>query len=499
MHPDDWWIMSVAVIQRGRGNEENNPMKHLVVLGILVAITFTTVRNKISHGPYDYDEADYMSAASLGLERNWVDAGSMPLTDFVAAGRRSGADANQRAGLSALARSGSDPVVYRHWHGPLYYFWLTIPSSIKANEHTTRELSLVFPVVTVLVIYCGSLLILGGIEGQVAAILASALFLWSPVTLETTELAPHMLFVLWYVCGLMLLAKAAAGGGRRYYYAAVVCAGLAAATLEVAFVLILVLAIFAWWQRRQLGADLVLARNSIGVLLATVLVSWPTGLLKLNFVKAYMVMVYLAVFRKGAWGDVTFLQTWSRRIAVSPVEWFLFAAALVLLIATGKRQDRRYGMVFLLFAGLMILATLRVYAEGTRYMTPFFAAVEIFTAWTLAPMLVRFARPALVYGALGVICFSLIWNSERQLSGFRLNENPAAFAVIDAIRARGLAEKTLLIPRMDIPTLHYYFPGMQTQAYTDPGEISIDRRDRHFDAVLYSDGSLDTGESGAGR
>ncbi len=472
-------------------------MKHLLVLAILLAVAFAMARNKISHAPYAYDEADYMFAATLGLEANWLDIGTMPLAEFVTVGRRSGADASQKAALSAIARSASDPVVYRHWHGPAYYAWLTILSGLNLDEHTMRSWCMIFPALTVFAIYFGSLLILGGTEGMAAAILGSALFLWSPVTLETSELAPHMLFVLWYVCGLLALAKAAAGGGRRYFYAAVVFAGLAFATMEVAFVLILVLAIFAWWQRRLLNSDWRLARNSVGLLIGTILVAWPSGLLKLSFVKAYLVMLYLAVFRKGAWGDVTLAQTWAKPLALSPVEWCLFAIALVLLVLSARKtvnqRERSGAVTFLLFAGLMILATLRVYAEGPRYTTPFLAAVDLFTAWTLAPALARLARSWQVYGASAAICCLLIWNSQRQMSGFRLGEGPHPDATLTALRTNGLAERSILAPRLEIPTLHYYFPQMRVQGYTNPDEISGYRRDGHFDAVIYPDNSVEVG------
>jgi len=478
-------------------------MKHLLVLAILFAVAFAMARNKISHTPYAYDEADYMFAATLGLEANWLDIGTMPLPEFVTVGRRSGADASQKAALSEIARSASDPVVYRHWHGPVYYAWLTLLSDLNLDEHVTRSWGMIFPVFTVLVIYFGSLLILGGSEGMAAAILGSALFLWSPVTLETSELAPHLLFVLWYVCGLLALAKAAAGGGRRYFYAAVFFAGLAFCTMEVAFVLILVLVIFAWWQRGQLGFDGRMARNSMGFLVGTILVAWPAGLLKLSFVKAYLVMLYLAVFRKGAWGDVTLAQTWARRFAISPVEWCLFAIALVLLVyparKTVNQRGRSGALTFLLFAGLMILATLRVYAEGTRYTTPFLAAVDLFTAWTLAPVLVRLARSWQTYGALAAICCLLIWNSQRQMSGFRLGESSGPDPTLTALRAHGLAEKTILAPRIDIPTLHYYFPQMRVQGYSDPSEIPGYKSASHFDAIVYPDNSVEVGGPDSAR
>src|SRR5580704_3151996 len=465
-------------------------MRHVILLTAVFAVAILLAHNKVASTPYGYDEADYMFAASLGLESNWIDAGTSPLTEFVRVGTQRGSDPNQRAMLSAIARSSADPVVYRHWHGPLYYYWLAIASKLRLSEHTMRLLSFAFPVLTALVMYFGSLFIVGGAEGQVAGILSVALFLWSPVTLETSELAPHMLFVLLYVCGLMLLAKAVAGGGRLYYYAAVACTALAFSTLEVAFVLIFTLAIFAVWQRERLATDWRLVRNSVGIFTATILAVWPAGLFKLSFLKAYLVMLYLAVFRKGAWGSVTFAQTWARRFALSPVEWSLFAVALVLLVAAGKRRDRDGTLPFLLFAALMILATVKVYSDVARYATPFLAAVDLFTAWTLARALTRTPRRGYAYGATSAICCLLIWNAERQMSTFWLHEDPQSWIIINALRRSGLAEKTLLAPKLGIPTFHYYFPHMRVQGYTNESEMSAYMSRSHFDGILYPDASL---------
>jgi len=459
-------------------------MKHVAILAILFAASFILVREKIAHAPFGYDEADYMFAATLGLERNWLDTGAMSFPHFVRLGLKRGGDSTSRNELSALARGSNDPNAYRHWHGPLYYFWLASISHANLDEASMRVLSLVFPVLTTLVIYFSSLLLLGGYEGQIAAILSSALFMWSPVTLMTTELAPHMLFVLCCVCAMLLLAKVAVGDGRRPYYAAVVCAALAFCTLEVAFVLVLVLAICAYWKRDKLAVDWRFARNSIGLFLGTILLVWPVGLLKLNFLKAYVVMAYLAVFRKGAWGNVGFLDTWALRFRISPVEWILIAIAFVLCFRKRTGLARRGAVVFLLFAGLMILSMLKVYAEGPRYMTVFFPALELFSGWVLAAELAP--RPNwLRYAALSAICGLLFWNSHHKLAPYLLREDPRPAAVLALLHERGLEQKALLVPQVELPMLHYYFPHAQIRGYLDVSAIPRERSLAQIDAVLY--------------
>jgi hypothetical protein len=297
------------------------------------------------------------------------------------------------------------------------------------------------------------------------------------------------MFVLWYICALLLLARVALHGSRRSFYAATVLAGLAFCTLEVDFVLVLVLLIVAWWKRTALRTDLRLARNSILLFLATVLLVWPSAILKLNFAKAWMVMAYLAVFRKGAWGDVTFTQTWMRRLEMTPVELILIAIGLVLLFTAMSRRDRTAAMPFLLFGVLMFLATAKVYAFTARYMTPFLPALDVLAGWALASALLRLKRPSAVYGAVGATALLLAWNAEQRLATLKRGEDPSAFATINAIRAQGLGDKTVLLPRGYIPTIHYYFPHMRTEGYSEVSEIPAAGA---FAGIIYPDGRVES-------
>ncbi len=464
-------------------------MKHAAVLAILIAVAFGMSRGKLHQGPYGYDEADYMFAAGLGIADNWLDSGSMPLADFISVGRKRGSDSSQQAGLSALARGGADPVVYRHWHGPLYFFWLTAIDKLGLNEHDTRASFLIFPLLTVCAIYFGTLRLFDGFEGQIAAILASAVFLWSPIYLESSELAPHLMFVFLYICALLLLARVALSGSRRSLCAATVLAGLGFCTLEVDFVLILTLIAMLWWKRALLRTDLKLIRNSILLFLATVLLVWPAAIFKLNFAKAYMVMAYLALFRKGAWGDVTFSGTWIRRFEMTPVELILVAIGLVLVFAVMSRRGRTAAMPFLIFGALMLLANARVYSVIARYMTPFLPAFDVVAGWALAAAFLRLKKPAAIYGAVGITAVLLVWNLEQRLASIDRAPHPEAFATLNAIRAQGLADKTVFVPREDIPAMHYYFPHMQAEGYAELSEIPAGGA---FGGIVYPDGRVES-------
>ena len=55
--------------------------------------------------------------------------------------------------------------------------------------------------------------------------------------------------------------------------------------------------------------------------------------------------------------------------------------------------------------------------------------------------------------------------------------------------ARGLAEKSVLVPRGNIPVVHYYYPLMKIEGYTDASEIAT-KDTSQFDAVMNTDYSL---------
>jgi hypothetical protein len=468
-------------------------MKHAAILAALIGGLLWLAAGKIVTTPYGYDESDYMFDASFGYYANWIDAGTLPIADFVQLGLRRGADPNQRLALSHMVRNSRDPVIYRHWHGPLYSYWLVTLAPEKLPEETMRGLSLLFPLLTAIVLYFGTLRILPGSAAQPAAILSCALFLWNEATVKTTGLAPHMLFVLCYVAALLLLAKVMAGGGRRYWYGSVIAAGLAFCVLEVAFVLIATLAICAYPRRKELGAGRAFMGRafmgrSVLALVAPILLVWPSAILKLSFLKAWFFMAYLAVFRKSPWGGTSFFETWALRFTSNPVEWILIAAALALFFRRRLWRQVPEVLPFIVYSALMILVVLRVNSEEPRYVMPFFPSLLIFAGWTLGWELSRIKSSngiLLRYGSVAAICVTLFCVTRWHLTGYLERQDPCPGATLAAIRERGLEAAKLVVPQMTLPMLHYYFPRAAFRAYMDDAEIPRAIDEEHPDAVLY--------------
>lgn len=447
-------------------------MKHALVLAAILAVFVCLARPEIFSWPYYYDEADYMFAASLGPFANWTDRPSQSLVEFVRVGVRQGADAANRDQLSAVTRAGSDVNFYRHWHGPLYFYWLSAIAPLKLDEHTTRSLSYVFPMLTAIIIYFGCLWIFAE---PWPAILSTAFFLWSYATVFSNEIAPHQLFVLCSTVTLILLAKWRATGDPLLWYASVVAAGCAFCVLEIAFVLVLVLILCAV-RAPTIG-------KSALVFILTIAALWPAALLKLTFFKAYLFMAYLAVFRASAWGNAGFIETWRLRVTQAPVEWLLLAIAGLLYFSRTDRAARKYLAPVVVYGCLMFVVLLRVNSETPRYMLPYLAPFELAAGCTLASAMKKW-KPLVRTNAVAAILMAIFCDTFATMRANPVRPSPRLNEVVADIRAAQLDGKTVLVPRNDVPMIHYYFPRTTVHGYLgDPSrDVLLARID--CDAVL---------------
>jgi hypothetical protein len=454
-------------------------MKHLAIVTAIVAVFLFFALPNINPGPFTYDEADYMYAAGRGWLANYLDSPSLSFPDYIRMGLSRGRDTEQSAALSRTVRRSGDMFLYRHAHGPVYFYWLSALSMWSVEERMVRTFSLVFPVITALAVYFGCLWILPALQGQLAAILGCILYLWSPAVVRSTEVAPHQMFAMWFIVTLLLLAKLMATGAPKFWYAAVGMTAVAFCTLEVTFVLIAVLVACAYLERRRLALGWRLAGKSAALFAVIVVLLHPATITKLAFAKSYLFFAYLSVQRKAPWGNVTFLETWSRRFETSPVAWILIVVVLFLWVRSRDLGGRREALPFLLFGGLMLATMLRVLTTGLRYVLPFLPAFLVFTGIVLSGALVRL-RPAARAIVMVLVCAALLFDAERYRARHPFNPDPHPSLLIALMKERNLAAARLLVPHDDLPTLHYYFPAAELTAYLEEASVPAGQ----FDAIV---------------
>jgi hypothetical protein len=438
--------------------------RHAAIFVSLLALFLLLIARNVSSEPYVYDEADYMYAASLGYAANWSDTPSIPIADFL----RAGLHRSSRPALSEGIRNGNDVLFYRHFHGPLFHYLLIPVSRLGLSEQGVRSAMLAIPAASLAVVYFGCLWLA---PGSNAALLAAALFLSSYSVIGSTELAPHQLFALCSLGSLILLAKAVSTGRRGYWYGCVIASGLALCTLEIAFVLMVTIVICCFVERGRWRVDGGFVAKSAALFLATVLLVWPAAILRLSILKSCSVLAYLSVSRHSPWGDAGFIDTWRERIFHSPLEWLLILAGVVLMWL-GNRRRKIYPIG--LFAAVMVLATARVFTHTPRYSLPFVPALDLLAGLALVPSLGPLRRPAsLAVVALAVA--GLYGGAWYQAVRPPRNPNPRSAAVLTYIHQNELENKVVLAPQADLPTLHYYFPGMRLRGYFGPAPNQTDR------------------------
>ena len=461
-------------------------MKHVLIVSVFLALLMPLAWKGAARSPYVYDEADYMYATELGLVANYSDTPTMPIIEFLRVGLSRGRNSGQSSQLSELIRGSSDIVFYRHWHGPLYFYWLMLTSHLGLDEHRMRLFTLFFSICSLFVIYLGCIWLFGGTHGTLAAVLGSALFVWSVPTVRSTELAPHQAFVCCFLACLILLSKTVATGNRSYFYWAVVAAALSCCLLEVGFVAVATVIICGYLERQSLRADRALVTRSLLAFIVTVLVVWPGAIVKLSFAKGYLFMAYLALFRKSPWGDEGFVATWEKRVFSSPVEWLVIGVSLLAWIFLRRVENNRHILYpFVIYGALMLLATMRVTSGTPRYALVFQPALDVLGGCILAVFLAKARRPATAYALAAILGIALFTETWINLLRHPVLTDPRLSSLLVYVRENHLENDRMLVPQADVPTLHYYFPNSHLRGYTDPIPAPSTVRDGRADGLLY--------------
>jgi hypothetical protein len=412
--------------------------------------------------PFSYDEADYAYASQQGLVANWIDHPALNLVQFVRLGMTSGRDPKLRGDLSQTIRSFGDIHFYRHWHGPLFFQWLGFIGQWTKSEYISRLLCLLIPITGALVVYFGCLSLMPS-SGLVAG-LAAAFYGFGYAVVSSPELAPHQLFVVVSLLGLFCLAKLEASNDSKWWWWACFWTAISFDTIEVAFVNVAILLCFGWRCRGVLAKVRHLWIKSIGIFLATSLILWPAGILKLEPVRSYIFMAYLAIFRKGAWGNTTLAQTWLLRFLCEPAEWIYIVVAIALWWTVPNKRQKVAALPFLSYGILMLVVMFKVNATLPHYVLPYLCPLAVFAGITLGAFLQE--MPLLRGRLIAAVLILMLWVGSYEFVRAHLPfETSRTLQIINSANSRPLDGKVLLAPQEDVSVLHYYFPHAKLVLY----------------------------------
>jgi hypothetical protein len=454
--------------------------RHAVITIAILAVFFSLALPGIPRLPFFYDEADYVYASHQGWFSNWIDRPGLNIVQFARLGISSGGDIHNRQELSTIIRSSGDIHFYRHWHGPLFYQWLGMLGHWTSEEYELRLLSMLIPAAGAVLVYFGCLWVIP--SSQLIAILSAAFYATGYSVIGSPELAPHQLFVVISLANLFCVAKFETTHELKFWWWSCVWAGISFVTLEVAFVNVATVLFFAWRRMNVLRPATRLWFRSVCLFLAPSIIFWPAAIFKLEPLRSYIFMAYLAVVRKGAWGNTTVFQTWESRLRSEPAEWFFITAALIIWWFLPRKTEKYAALPFFFYGLLMLVVMFKVNAVMPHYALPYLAPLTVFAGMTLGGVLQNWPKKAQQVMTAAMILL-VTGGTYRFVHNHLPATNSRTKQMIDVMRSRPLDGKTLLAPQGDVTVLHYYFPLVKLELYLDEEGQRRAITNRHIDAI----------------
>lgn len=444
----------------------------LIVLGFAIGVWF---RQTASPRFFYYDEADYMYAAGRGFLSNYLDRPSVPPVEFVRKGLEL-VHSRQRSDISKFIRDSGDVGFYRHYHGPVYAYWLAFMDGIGLRSPADfRASGLLIHLATSLVLFASFAVALP--ESPPLAALAGALVFLCGRTgiLAATNITQHVMFGLVCAVALLPLALYSRTGNRRYWYLAVAVAGVAFATVETSLTLIAAILIVLVICEYQAGLRAILTIVGRGCLtfLGVLLAAWPAGILKLGAPKGYALIAYLTIFRK-AYRPIGPMALWSAKLHDNPEEMILPLLAVIAATVLWQRlPGRKAALPYLVYAWLFFATTMVITAPFAHYYVSMMFTCAVITGivfgeiWRMGSV-ARFASAALLLASLAYM--DIRYHRETAANSAIPDPRVELMSFIDHTDRTGI----WYVPYILVPTLHYYFPDLRTESYnetTDPKQM----------------------------
>jgi hypothetical protein len=425
--------------------------------------------------PFAYDEADYMWAGKQGLWANYTGEHAISLVEFVRKGLELSHNSGNRQSFSDYIRSSGDIDFYRHYHGPLYAYWLALLHDAGVQgANVFRGSGLLFHFATATLILFGVWAVFPSLP-PVAGLLACALFVFNRAALTAaSSITQHVLFTFFCVAALLACSMFLRNLQSKWFYISMALIGCAFCTVETSVLLLGAPALSMMVDYRRVRekwptvkALAGLLGRGIGVFLLTILILWPMGILQLGVAKGFLGLIYIAVYRK-TFSPLGPLGLWAAEFRVSPAEFVpLFAGSIAAFILWRGFAQRRELLPWLAFIGVFFLVTLKVTAPYTYYYAPLTASFAVATGVAAGILWNRWpwpGRAGLLIAITGsIVAMTIQFNGVlRELKGITTYESIVLRLIGEYPVEPG---KQIYLPYQAVPMLHYYHPDIKTVGY----------------------------------
>jgi hypothetical protein len=432
----------------------------------VAAISFVLLfRGSVQSSPFEYDESDYMSAARKGLVENYRETSSMNLAEFASTGMRAVHGQLNNTGLSEYIRSRRDLTFFRHYHGPLYYYWLAFTSRFThGNEAWERLSGWTFHLLAFATIYLG-LIWLFGDAYRPAALVASLVYLLTANNIFTVdELSSHVPFIWFSIATLVVIGRLVVTRSMRWYYAALACCAVSFCVLEYGVLLGASLLVAVWLVRKELFANWHLREAircvawSVLLIVGILLLLWPAGVIKGTVVEGFIYIVYLSRYRKNSYGNTTPLESWQSHFALSPLDFTVFFLCFsITVVGIWRSRHRNILLPILTYAILLSLSTFKNTATAPRYISSLFAPVYFVAAVILFDRVRRVPNVIAISGAVALV-LALAISAWRITVWPYLTPRPPSDMRLLISFVRAHQKDSYFVPLGFVPELEYYFP-----------------------------------------
>lgn len=440
---------------------------YFIALALATAIVVLVFWRTTSGRPFFYDEADYMYAGTRGFVNNYLDRPSLSTVEFVREGLRLARDRSQGSSMSKFIRTAGDITFYRHYHGPMYAYWIALCQALGFHSETSFRASglLIHALVTLLTFWFFRIAFPE--YAPAAAFAAALVFLMNRTALvAATNVTQHVLFGLMAALTLLPLALFCRTRERRWWYWTSASVGVAFATVETSFVLVgavlfvLALSGFQTGWRQALS----LLWRGMLIFLAAIFVVWPKGVLALGGLKGYIYLAYIAVVKR-TFTPMSPVSLWTFKFRTYPEEFVIpFLALAAATIAWKKLAAREAAIPYLVYSWMFFGVTMIITAPYVYYHDSLMLSCAVVTGIVFGELWRRGAITR-VMASVALLVSLAAMDARFHGEDVRLQATPDSRLELLSYLKSGDQARTLYVPYVLVPTLHYYLPDLSTVGY----------------------------------
>jgi hypothetical protein len=434
----------------------------------LALVFYFTYRSRISGVSFDIDEADYMYSLEKGFSAHYFDRNTLSIRTFIETGFSKGMKRDKDTELSKMIRSADDITLFRHFHGPLYFYYMILAEKfVGKSERAVRTASLFLLYISSIVMLSGCLMVLGGRRGRIPSFLTALLALLSPSLFFTASMvSPHAMYVVWCSLSLFCMVQAVATGKKMWLYISAFVVAVTFLTTEYVVVLLIcwVVSVIAVYRKdrsafRSRGRFIL---NSLIIYAGVITVLWPAAFFKMSLLKSNLVIAYTFFLRGIIRSSQPLLEFWWNRIAASPVEYGIIAMGVIVTVYCVVVKKKISLLPLLLYLVLIMLMEVRHLAPVPTYVSSIVIAGFAAAGITLT---VIFEKKTWVpICLLSFLCIASFIQLRFYYLPCQLSPRLLLRTEITTFLKKEMPEK-VLVARPMLSLIHYYFRGMTADSY----------------------------------